>query len=207
MSGVGAKEILHGYLSEAGAAMLWKLDGLSDYDVRRPMTGHGTNLLGLVKHLSGCEIGYFGAVFGRPFSAPPSWLIDATDPCVDMWATAEESRDQIVGLYRRACRHADATIAALDLGHRGLVPTWPVERRTVTLHQILVHMIAETSRHAGHADIVRELIDNHAGVHADRSGIPSVDADYWRVLNDRIERAARQAEGRSSESIQDPPHP
>lgn len=206
MNGVGAKEILHGYLSEARAAILWKLDGLSDYDSRRPMTGHGTNLLGLVKHLSGCEIGYFGAVFGRPFSALPAWLVDAAEPCVDMWATAEESREQIVELYRRACHHSDVTIAALDLDHQGMVPTWPVERRAVTLQQVLVHMIAETSRHAGHADIVRELIDNHAGLHADRTGIPSVDADYWRVLNDRIERAARQAGGRSTTSVQGPPH-
>lgn len=63
------KADLHRCLREAREALVWKLDGLSEYDMRRPLTFHGTNLLGLVKHLSGCEIGYFGWVFDRSF--PP----------------------------------------------------------------------------------------------------------------------------------------
>ena len=83
-----------------------------------------------------------------------------------MWATADESREQIVELYRRVWAHADATIAALDLDAIGAWPWWPRRAREVTLHLILVHIIAETHRHAGHADIVRELIDGAAGLRA-----------------------------------------
>ncbi|AFS14551.1 MULTISPECIES: DinB family protein [Mycobacterium avium complex (MAC)] len=188
------KDDLHQQLRDARAALVWKLGGLSEYDVRRPMTPHGTNLLGLVKHLCGCEIGYFGDVFGRPFPRPPVWVSRPTEPTVDMWAGPDESRRDIVDLYRRACAHSDRTIAALNLEHPGAVPTWPEERRSVTLGRILVHMLAETARHAGHADIVRELIDHQAGSHPGRCGLPDVDDGYWTALHERIERAARQAQ-------------
>ncbi|MEO9329562.1 DinB family protein [Gordonia aurantiaca] len=184
---MSAKQTLHRYLSEAREALRWKLDGLSEYDVRRPLTPHGTNLLGLVKHLSGCEIGYFGAVFGRPFPDPPAWL-SSDVPDVDMWARPEETREEILGLYRRACDHADETICALDLGTVGQVAPWPPDRRRVTLHQILVHMVAETSRHAGHADIVRELIDGTVGRLPGEAR--SDDPGYWIGLRRRIETAA-----------------
>ena len=191
MSSSRAKAALHRQLNDARSVIVWKLDGLSEYDVRRPLTAHGTNLLGLTKHLTGCEIGYFGYVFDRPFPDPPAWLtIDKGEPTRDMWATAEESRRAIVDLYRRACMHSDATIESLDLDSPGMVPTWPQERRSVTLHDILVHMLSETARHAGHADIVRELIDGAAGLRADADRLPDAD---WRRLHARIESAAREA--------------
>lgn len=59
-------------------------------------------------------------------------------------------------LYTRAWAHADATIAALPLEPRGQVPWWDGERGAVSLHRLLIHVIAETNRHAGHADIVRD---------------------------------------------------
>jgi hypothetical protein len=138
------KAELHRYLRTARDALLWKLDGLSEYDIRRPMTPTGTNLLGLVKHLTGAEQDYFGTVFDRPFAEPVPWA-DALDNS-DMWATAEESREYIVGLYRRVCAHADATIGALALDAVGHVPWWMPGK--VTLHRILVHVTAETHRHA-----------------------------------------------------------
>ena len=91
-------------------ALLWKLDGLSEYDVRRPLTPTGTNLLGLVKHVASVEAGYFGETFGRPFGEPLPWFDDGAEPNADMWATADESREDIVGLYQRAWAHSDATI-------------------------------------------------------------------------------------------------
>jgi Protein of unknown function (DUF664) len=54
------------YLKDARDALLWKLEGLSGYDIRRPLVATGTNLLGLVKHLAGVEMGYFGGTFGAP---------------------------------------------------------------------------------------------------------------------------------------------
>jgi hypothetical protein len=174
-------------------AVLWKLDGLSGYGIRRPMVPTGTNLLGLVKHLARVELGYFGDTFGRPFNEPPSWLADDSEANADMWATADQSREQIVALYHRAWAHADATINALPLDATGRVPWWPDERADVTLHQILVHVIAETHRHAGHADIVRELIDGAVGLRKDNDNMPAGNREWWEAYRDRLERVAQQA--------------
>src|SRR5262245_66388278 len=102
MSEPDPKADLRRYLQEERDALLWKLEGLSEYEIRRPMVPTGTNLLGLVKHVAGVELGYFGDSFGRPWPEPMPWLADDAEPNADMWATVEESRDQIVGLYRRA---------------------------------------------------------------------------------------------------------
>ncbi len=173
--------------------MLWKLERLSEYDVRRPMVPTGTNLLGLVKHVASMEAGYFGETFGRPFDERLPWLDDGAEPNADMWATAEESREQIIGLYHRVWAHSDATIDALPLDAIGHVPWWPPEHNEVTLHRILVHMIAETDRHAGHADIIRELIDGAAGLRADGANMAPGDRAWWESYRSRLERVAREA--------------
>ncbi len=190
MSDLTSKAALLRYLQAARDAMLWKLDGLSEYDVRRPITPTGTNLLGLVKHLTGVELGYFGVAFDRlPIDPPGFWAEDAEDNA-DMWATAEESRRDVVGRYRQAWGHADATIAAVALEAEGTVPWWPAERRQASLHTLLVHVVAETHRHAGHADIVRELIDGHVGLRAGSTNIPRHDAAWWQRYRARLEEAA-----------------
>jgi hypothetical protein len=84
------KADLHRYLQVAREAALWKLDGLSEYHIRRPMVPTGTNLLGLVKHLASMELGYFGEVFGRSFAEPLTWLEEGAEPNADMWATPDE---------------------------------------------------------------------------------------------------------------------
>ena len=188
-----AKAILHRYLQSGRDAVVWKLEGLLSYDARRPLVASGTNLLGLVKHLAGVEIGYFGDTFGRPFDEPPAWLAREGDANEDMWATAEETRAEILALYRRVWAHADATIEALPLDAPGRVPWWPAERADVTLQQILVHMIAETQRHAGHADLVRELIDDTVGLRRDNSNMAPGDAAWWRDYRERLEQVAREA--------------
>ncbi|MGW0894180.1 DinB family protein [Saccharopolyspora sp. NPDC002578] len=190
MTGTDAKDDLHQYLREERDALLWKLDGLSEYDVRRPLTPTGTNLLGLVKHVATVAVGYFGIVFDRPFPEPMPWIENGADND-DMWATAEETREQIIGLYHRAWAHADATIAALPLDAPGRVPWWPAERGGMTLHRILCHVLAELARHAGHADIVRELVDGSAGRRAGNDNLPSRDEQWWRDHHDRLDRVAR----------------
>ena len=110
MSRADHKSDLHRYLQSARGAMLWKLDGLSEYDIRRPVVPTGTNLLGLVKHLASVESGYFGEVFGRPFPETLPWVAGDAELNADMFATAEESSTEIVALYRRVWGHADATI-------------------------------------------------------------------------------------------------
>ena len=196
MNELDAKAHLRKYLQIARDSMLWKLDGLSEYDVRRPLTPTGTNLLGLVKHLAAVEAAYFGDTFGRPFAEELPWFADDAEPNDDMWATAEQSREQLTGLYRRVWAHADATIDALSLDDVGQVPWWPTERSKVSLHLILVHVIAETNRHAGHADIVRELIDGNAGMRADNSNVPEQDAAWWEDYRNRLEQVARDADQR-----------
>lgn len=196
MTGDGMKADLQRYLQAGRDALVWKLDGLSEYDVRRPMTPTGTNLLGLLKHLAYIEMGYFGATFARPVAEAQRFIEFDVEPNADMWATADESREDIVALDRRAWAHADATIRDLPLDGAGRVPWWRDDRAAVTLHRILVHVIAETHRHAGHADIVRELIDGAAGVRADHDNLPDVDPGWWAGYRDRLDQVAREAAGR-----------
>jgi uncharacterized damage-inducible protein DinB len=193
MTASDPKADLHRYLQDAREALLWKLDGLSEYDIRRPLVPTGTNLLGLVKHVASVEFGYFGDCFGRPFDEPMPWLEDDAEPNADMWAAPGETREQITGLYRRAWAHSDATIGALALDATGHVPWWPASRSEVTLHKILVHMIAETDRHAGQADIVRELIDGSVGLREGNDNMAPGDKAWWEDYRSRLERAAREA--------------
>jgi uncharacterized damage-inducible protein DinB len=184
-------DLLH-HLRTAREDLLWKLDGLSEYDVRRPMARTGTNLLGLVKHVATVEAWYLGDVFGRPFGQPLPWWDEGAEPNSDMWATAEESRDAITDLYRRAWTHADETVAALELDSIGEVPWWRPDGR-ITLHRMLVHVIAETNRHAGHADVVRELIDGAVGFTRAYGNLPELDDDGWASYVERVERSAQAA--------------
>jgi hypothetical protein len=188
-----AKDYLHGDLRDVRAAMVWKLDGLAEYDLRRPLTATGTNLLGLVKHLTGTEARYFGDVFGRPFPGrPPWWGDDDYEPFADLWATPEESRAEIVDRYRRVWDHSDATIAALDIDAQGQVPWWP--RPDVKLFNVMVHVLTETNRHAGHADILREQLDGAVGTEAENTFLQGFDAAFWENRHAAIEQAAKAAD-------------
>ncbi|WP_329111465.1 DinB family protein [Micromonospora sp. NBC_01699] len=197
MTDAELKADFHRYLREAREALVWKLEGLSEYDLRRPLTPTGTNLLGLVKHLISVELLYLGFVFGRDFAEPVPWFRpdlgpDAFAPNTDMWATADESREYVVDLYQRVWKHADATIEELALDATGLVMWWPEQDRRATLHRILAHLIAETHRHVGHADIVRELIDGAAGLQRDENFLPPGDEAWWQDYRNRLERVAEQ---------------
>jgi uncharacterized damage-inducible protein DinB len=189
----GMKADLLRYLQAGREALLWKLEGLSEYEIRRPMTPTGTNLLGIVKHVASVEAGYLGDVMGRPFAEQLPWSDDGAEANADMWATAEETREDIVGLYRRVWAHSNDTIKTLDLTAVGLVPWWQEGHNQVTLHTLLIHMIAETHRHAGHADVVRESIDGAAGLRYDNDNLAEGDATWWEGYRDRLEAAARAA--------------
>ncbi|MEU5368801.1 DinB family protein [Streptomyces sp. NPDC005951] len=187
------KADLQRYLQSARDALLWKLEGLSEYDVRRPLTPTGTNLLGLVKHAAGVELGYFGETFGRPFGEVVPAFGDDAEANQDMWATADESREDILALHRRVTEHADATLAELPLDAVGRVAWWPEERNRVTLHQILVHVISDLQRHAGHADVVRELVDGAVGLRSGNDNMPPGGRAWWEGYRRRLEQAARDA--------------
>ncbi|MFC7359946.1 DinB family protein [Nocardioides astragali] len=191
MDADAAKANLHNYLKHEREAVVAKLDGLSEYDVRRPLTVTGTNLLGLVKHLATWEARYLGEVFGRPFPEPlPRWDIEA-DRLADMWVAEDESRADVVDRYRRVWAHGDATLQALDLDATGRVEWWGDAE--VPLFNVLVHLLAETSRHAGHADILREEVDGAVGTDAEAMAADGHDAAFWADRREQIEAAARAA--------------
>lgn len=185
------KDTLHRYLVTGREALLWKLDGLAEYDQRRPVLPTGTNLLGLVKHVASVALGYFGDTFGRPHGEPLPWFADDAAPNADLWVAADETRDEILGLWSRAWSHADATIAALPLDAPGRVPWWPDDRADVTLHTVLVHVTTEVHRHAGHADAVRELVDGAAGLRAGNDNLWMPD-EGWDAHRARLESVARR---------------
>lgn len=196
------KDLLRAKLDEARGALLWKLDGLGEYELRRPMTPTGTNLLGLVKHTASVELDYFGRVFGRPTGIPLPWFADDAEPNADMWAPADQTSAEIIALSRAAAERTAATIDALDLDAEGTVPWWA--RNPVTLRQIIVHVTAEYARHAGHADIVRELIDGAAGMRPDATNLPAVDGEWLADYRQRLEAAAHEAARRSDARVRLP---
>ena len=190
------KPVLKHYLQAARDGLLWKLEGLSEREVRWPRTPTGTNLLGLVKHCLNVEAGYFGPTFGRAWPTPEELVpMDAyeTDPQADWYATSDETAAGLVDLYRRVWAFADATIDGLPLDAVGRVPWWPPERAEVTLHRIVVHVTEDVARHAGHADILRELIDGATGLRADNTNIPNgVD---WAAYVAKLQDLATTADG------------
>ena len=178
---------LRGYLQESREAVVGSLDGLSEYDVRRPLVPSGTNLLGLVKHLTGIELGYLGACVGRPSPVTLPWEDDGSVwESADMWATADQSREYLLGLYRRAWRHSDESLDSIPLEAPASVAWWSEGQRATTFGHLVTRVLAETAQHAGHCDIVRELIDGRAG--RDSSGIG--DEQWWESYVARVQAAA-----------------
>ncbi len=180
---------LQRYLQASRDRVLSSLDGLSEYDMRRPVTPSGSSLLGIVKHLTGVELGYLGDSAGRPapFSLP--WYEDGSVwEGADMWATAEESSGYLTGLYRTVWEHSDESIRLLGLDAPARVAWWPAERQQTTFGSLLVRMVAETAQHAGHCDIIRESIDGRAGPDHDEIG----DAGFWADYVARVQAAADQ---------------
>jgi hypothetical protein len=185
-----AKEHLHDHLRWVREALLWKLDGLCEFDIRRPLTPTGTNLLGLVKHCAIAESRCFGEVFGRPFPEPlPRWDDEAASE-TEFWATEHETRDEIVGLCRRVWDHSDATINALAIDAPGYVP-W---REEVKLFNIMVHVLSDATRHAGHADILREQLDGAVGVNSQSAALDEHDSVLREARYAEIEQAAKSAD-------------
>jgi uncharacterized damage-inducible protein DinB len=154
----GEKESMRVALDRHRDAVLWKLEGLGDDDLRRPMTQSGTNLLGLVKHLAAVEYGWFCDTFGRPTEPLP---FDEDDPDADLRIRPDETTEDVLAFYARARAAADEVIAEVGIEENGTA--WFGD--PVSMRWVLIHMVEETARHAGHVDILRELIDGMAGDH------------------------------------------
>ena len=176
------------YLGAAREGLLWKLEGLSEYDIRRPLTRTGTNLLGIVKHVSMVEWNYLGACFDR---AVPDGIPGFDPPEVsDMWATADETTEFLLGFYERVAANTRAVVDDLALDTRGHVGHWPKERQNPTLQELLVRMVGETNRHAGHADVLRESLDGRAGVHPAKTNVPAESDEWWAAYCQQLEDVA-----------------
>jgi len=195
MATIDEKAVLGRYLHDVRDALLWKLEGLGEHDLRRPLTPTGTNLLGLAKHLAFVELSYLGDCLDRPSGIPNPWFEADPDPHADLWCPADEATADVLELHRRAAEHADVTIAALSLDAVGHVPWWPEERRHPTLHTLLVHVLVERSRHTGHADILREGLDGAAGLRRELDNLGAREPEAWTAHRARVEAAARQVAG------------
>jgi uncharacterized protein DUF664 len=183
MTAMTLTDHLQRHLQKSRDAVVGSLDGLSEYDVRRPLVPSGTNLLGLVKHLVGIELGYLGACVGRPSPVSLPWEDDGSVwESADMWATPDQSRDHLLGLYRRAWQHSDETLATLPLDAPASVPWWPEEHRETTLGELVVRVVDETAHHAGHCDILRESVDGASGADGD--------AEFRAAFVERVRAAA-----------------
>lgn len=172
------KSVLKRYYLRSRESLLWKVDGLSERQLRMPLTPTGTNLLGVLKHVAYVDVGYLGEVFGRPFQHPLLERIDA-DPSTDLWAADDEPAEMIKDFARRAWAHTDRTIEDLELDAVGRVPWWGPNGEEVTLYWILVHVISENAQHLGHVDIVRELTDGVVGLRRDGTNLPDNSAQDW----------------------------
>jgi hypothetical protein len=181
------KNVLKNYLQGARDTLVWKLEGLSERELRLPRTGTGMNLLGIVKHALNSEALYFGPTFGRRWPTPDELVpTDETDPQAQWYATAEETPAGLIELYKRVQVFADETIDILPLDAVGHVSHWG--NAEVTLHEVLVHKIVDLQRHAGHADIIREQIDGATGLLPQASNLP-LDTD-WPAYVARLEALA-----------------
>lgn len=152
------RQSLHASLDRHRDVVLWKLDGLDDEQLRRPMTPSGSTMLGLVKHLAAVEYSWFCGTFARDHEPLP---FRDDDPEADLRIEPGESTADVLAFYARARSCCDAVIGSLAVEDTGTA--WYGE--TVTLRWVLIHMIEETARHAGHLDILRELLDGAAGDH------------------------------------------
>jgi hypothetical protein len=182
-------QTLRKYLDEARDGMLAKLDGLDERSLRWPHTATGANLLGIVKHAASIELGYFGDCFGRPSRVPLPWFDEGAEVNADFYCTPDETADDIRAIARAARETTRATLEALPLDAIGNVPWW-VGRERVTLHQIAVHTLTDLARHAGHMDIVRELIDGRVGLRREGDNMPDLD---WPAYRTKLELLAEQA--------------
>ncbi len=182
---------LRHYLQRGRDALVWKLDGVSERDVRLPRTPTGLTLTGIVKHCANVEIGYFGLTFGREWPTPeePCYVaLDAydEDPQADWVLPAEVTTADLLAFYRRVWDFADRTFDELGLDAVGAPPWWgdPADNQ-VTLHHMLVRVIDDTARHAGQADILREAIDGAAGLDPTYPNLPG-DGFDWAAYRDRL---------------------
>ncbi|MFF1419251.1 DinB family protein [Streptomyces sp. NPDC058280] len=156
------KDSLRTALDRHRDAVLWKLEGLDDDQLRRPVAPSNMSLLGLLKHLAGAELGWFCLTFGRECEPLPFEV--EGEKASDWYVAADEQTKDILNFYAGARTAADEAIESLDIDATGTAFAF-FDGATVSLRWALIHMLEEVARHAGHADLLRESIDGFTGDH------------------------------------------
>ncbi len=155
-SDLDERETLIAFIDSHRDAMLVKLDGLDREQLSRRVVPSRTTLLGLVKHLTLVEEWWFSCVL----AGGPEPSEEADDPDSEWLITGDDDPEHIVAAYRAACTRSNEIARSVpSLAVHGPGP----HRPEISARWILVHMVDETARHAGHADIIRELIDGRTG--------------------------------------------
>lgn len=183
-------DMLLRYHRDLREAVFWKLKGLDDYELRRPLTSTGSNLLGIVKHQATVELGYFSEVCGRAQPVPTPWMGPNMGFEEDMYATAEQSKEEIFSLYRTAGENTETAVAELGLDAPATVPWWSQDQRRTNLRRLMVHILTETARHLGHIDILREKIDGKVGMLERADNLPEADDAVWTEYRAKLQSIA-----------------
>jgi len=153
------KTMLSAFLDRYRETILWKLDGLSTAQASQRLVPSASTLLGLVKHLAYVERWWFQMNFaGEPVLFP--WPEDEPDQDIDFRVAPTDTIESIGALYEQECARSREIVAGASVNDLGM-GFGDVEPRS--LRWILIHMIDETARHAGHMDILRELTDGAIG--------------------------------------------
>ena len=154
----GEKESLSAAIHRHREAIDWKLAGLADDDLRASRLPSGMSPIGLVKHIAAVEYGWFCATFGRDHEPLP---FDLDDQDADFRVGPDEPVADVLAFWDRARTAADDAVAAVDLDETGTA--WFGEE--VSMRWVMIHMLEELARHAGHMDVMRELVDGRTGDH------------------------------------------
>ncbi|MFD1858617.1 DinB family protein [Aeromicrobium camelliae] len=184
------RSILVHYLERAHRSVLGAVEGVGEYDLRRPLTPTGTNLLGVLKHLATVEHGYLVQLPGRTsdVDALITWNDDASMAAnAEMWVERSMSSGEVIALFTSVGTASRATLEELPLDTPVTVPWWRAESRDTTLGLLAVHVIAETAQHAGHLEILREQLDGRTATPDDEAR----DEDWW---NGYVAKIASEAE-------------
>jgi hypothetical protein len=149
LAGADERTVLRALTQHQRDSIVRKLDGLTDAEARRPLVASGTTLLWLVQHLTYAELLWIGRRFaGRDVPLPANALDDG------------DTIESVVTAYRAAWAVVDPIADAAPLDQ----PCHDVgDHPMVDLRWVLTHLLEEIARHAGHADILRELIDGRTG--------------------------------------------
>ena len=183
------KDVLEHYLRRAHRSVHRAIDGVGEYDLRRPLTTSGTNLLGVVKHLATVEHEYLVTLPGRtsPAAETITWNdAESMTSNADLWVEREMSSEAVISLYDQVEEASLASLRELPLDAPATVPWWRPDARDTTLGLLVVHVIAEPAQHAGQLDILREQLDGATAEPSDDGR----DATWWRAYVDKISSEA-----------------